>query len=119
MKISVKLFCCLLLLGITFSSFSHQQEKKKKAKKSKSTKIDNKKPYDAVDVMPSTDGSATPGELVNAPATTYDELKKLPLNPAVRHGKLPNGLTYYIQKNKMLTSFALGFYRNFLCNKIY
>ena len=45
-------------------------------------------------------GSATPGELVNAPATTYDELKKLPLNPAVRYGKLSNGLTYYIQKNK-------------------
>ena len=101
MKVSLKIFCCLLLGGIAFFSFSHPQVKKKKstAKKSKTTVIDNKKPYDAVDVMPSEDGKATPGELVNAPAEFYDNQKKLPLNPAVRYGKLPNGLTYYIQHN--------------------
>ncbi len=101
MRISIKLLCCLLFISIAFSSFSFQQKKKKKSKtkKVKVEKIENKKPYDAVDVMPSKNGKTTPGELVNAPIDFYNAQKPLPLNKDVRYGKLPNGLTYYIQHN--------------------
>lgn len=33
------------------------------------------------------------------PARLIDLKEKLPLNPAVRKGKLPNGFTYYLQRN--------------------
>ncbi len=99
MRIFIKTVYCLLLVSISFSSFSHTQEKKKKTKKERVT-ISNKKPYDASDVMPSEEGNAVPGELVNAPVSFYDNTQKIELNPAVRYGKLANGLIYYVQNNK-------------------
>lgn len=99
MRTSIKLLCCLLLVSFYFSSFSSPEKKKKtKAKKVNVENVNNKKPNDAIDVMPS-QGKTTPGELVNAPAEFYAAEKSLPLNKDVRYGKLPNGLTYYIQHN--------------------
>src|SRR4051812_16128839 len=44
-------------------------------------------------------GSATVGE-VAPPAPKVDDKEVLPLDPSVRHGTLPNGLTYYVKANK-------------------
>src|SRR5262245_47709149 len=37
--------------------------------------------------------------LVGAPASAQSLSTKLPLNPAIHVGKLPNGITYYIRNN--------------------
>src|SRR4026209_1852203 len=37
--------------------------------------------------------------LVGAPAAAQSLSAKLPLNPAIHVGKLPNGITYYVRSN--------------------
>ncbi|MDB5226342.1 MAG: pqqL, partial [Bacteroidota bacterium] len=95
MQIFHKIILYVLLVS-TFSAFSYQSTSKKHSAK-KTQKASNKKPFDAQEVMPS-EGKVTPGELVNAPTNSKND-KPLPLNKDVRYGKLPNGLTYYIQHN--------------------
>ena len=51
-------------------------------------------PYDAPPPSPRPAASAAP-----AAATTYRLEDPLPFDPAVRRGRLPNGISYYIRRN--------------------
>lgn len=98
-KLSIVIALCLLLIGFNLS-FSKEKKKKQKSAKSNTTQTDNKKPYSASDIIPVDSGKAVRGEWINAPMVLPNNNQSLPLNPAVRYGKLANGLTYYIQHNE-------------------
>ncbi len=98
MRFSIKLIYTLLFTGFLFSSFYYQKDKKEN-EKTKKSKIENKKISNTVDVKLSEVVKYTPDESVNTPEGLHPDQKALPLNKEVRFGKLPNGLTYYIQHN--------------------
>ncbi len=98
MRMYTKLFTLLLLIGVSFTSFSAQQGKNKKTKKTKVQKTDVKKPMNAADAMPSK-AAETSDKKENAQIGLSENSTSLPLNKEVRYGKLANGLTYYIQHN--------------------
>ena len=44
-------------------------------------------------------GAQAPAGAASTPVAAAAETTPLPLDPAIRTGKLPNGLTYFIRKN--------------------
>ena len=101
-KLTITTVLCFLVIGFSHSFAAEKKKKQKKSKTASSQTISQPdksvpavSPKNAEVANPKSNGTET----IKTPLN-FDALQKLPLNPAVRYGKLPNGLTYYIQQNK-------------------